>query len=88
MAILANGKVQADINEKPSIQFSDLKAQYNQCKTDIDKAIQRVLNDGNYILGKQVFEFEEKFAEHEGYKYGVAVSSGTSPRYTALEIAP
>lgn len=71
-----------------TIQFSDLKAQYNESKLQIDNAIQQVLNDGNYILGKQVFDLEERFSKYSGYEYGVGVSSGTAAIELLLRTIP
>jgi len=44
---------------------------------EIDAAVE-VLKSGNFISGKKVEEFEEKFAEYIGTKYAVACNSGTA----------
>ena len=36
------------------MHFIDLKAQYATLKTDIDAAIHRVLDHGQYIMGPEV----------------------------------
>jgi dTDP-4-amino-4,6-dideoxygalactose transaminase len=59
------------------------KAAYSVCKTQIDAAINAVLESGRYILGRQVQAFEEEFAAYTGAACGVGVASGTD----ALEIA-
>jgi len=41
-------------------------------------AIQRVIESGNYSMGKEVLEFEKKFSEYTGSKYCVMVNSGSS----------
>ena len=65
------------------ILCSNPKAQYLSHKSEIDKAIQRVLMRGRYILGKEVESFENDFARFLGAKFAVGVASGTD----ALEIS-
>lgn len=65
------------------VRFNDIGGQYQELKTEIDTAIQQVLNNSNYILGNEVNELEENFAAYIGTKYAVAVSSGTE----AIELA-
>ena len=60
-----------------SIPFIDLKSQYHKNKSDIDDAIHRVLDHGQYIMGPEVKELEEKLADYIGVKYALACSSGT-----------
>ena len=48
-----------------------------------EKAVLNVMESGMIACGKTVAEFEEKFAEYTGMKYGIATTSGT----TALEVA-
>jgi len=49
------------------------------------EAVREVLLSGNFVSGKKVAEFEDKFAEYIGTDYAVAVNSGTSAIYIALE---
>lgn len=65
------------------MEFCDLKAQYQRLKTDIDAGIQRVLDHGQYILGPEVHELEEKLIEFTGAKYCITCANGTD----ALQIA-
>jgi len=51
--------------------------QYQNCKEEILKAIQRVLENGNYILGAEVESFEQSFAAYCEVDYAVGVNSGT-----------
>jgi len=66
------------------VPFLDLKAQYQSIKPEIDQAIQDVLNDCAFALGKYVGEFEQNFARFIGGKYCVAVNSGTSALHLAM----
>ncbi|MCW2292118.1 UDP-2-acetamido-2-deoxy-ribo-hexuluronate aminotransferase [Pseudomonas sp. BIGb0408] len=65
------------------IDFIDLKAQQALIKDRIDAAIQRVLAHGQYILGPEVSELEERLADFVGAKYCISVANGTD----ALQIA-
>lgn len=65
------------------MEFIDLKTQYQRLKTEIDAGIQRVLDHGQYILGPEVAELEEKLAAYVGAKYCISVANGTD----ALQIA-
>ena len=60
-----------------SIPFIDLKTQYNHNKSDIDDAIHRVLDHGQYIMGPEVKELEEKLADYIGVNFALTCSSGT-----------
>lgn len=65
------------------IEFIDLKAQQARIKDQIDAAIHRVLAHGQYILGPEVEELEEKLAAYTGAKHCITVANGTD----ALQIA-
>jgi UDP-2-acetamido-2-deoxy-ribo-hexuluronate aminotransferase len=65
------------------VEFIDLKTQYQRLKVEIDAGIQRVLDHGQYILGPEVAELEEKLAAYTGSKYCISVANGTD----ALQIA-
>lgn len=65
------------------MQFIDLKSQYQRLKADIDAGIQRVLDHGQYILGPEVAELEDKLCAYTGAKHCITVANGTD----ALQIA-
>lgn len=65
------------------MEFIDLKSQYLRLKSDIDAGIHRVLDHGQYILGPEVAELEERLANYTGAKYCISVANGTD----ALQIA-
>ena len=65
------------------MDFIDLKTQYQRLKADIDAGIARVLAHGQYILGPEVAELEEKLCAYTGAKYCITVANGTD----ALQIA-
>lgn len=65
------------------IEFVDLHAQQARIKDKIDAGIRRVLVHGQFILGPEVAELEEKLAAYVGAKYCITVANGTD----ALQIA-
>jgi UDP-2-acetamido-2-deoxy-ribo-hexuluronate aminotransferase len=65
------------------IEFIDLKTQQARIKDKIDAGIQRVLAHGQYILGPEVSELEERLANFVGAKYCITCANGTD----ALQIA-
>src|SRR5215472_18137329 len=67
----------------PSVPFVDLRAQYRTIETEINQAISKVIEETDFILGREVHLFEEEFAAFCDAHYAVGVDSGTS----ALELA-
>ncbi|HLY05902.1 MAG TPA: DegT/DnrJ/EryC1/StrS family aminotransferase [Rhizomicrobium sp.] len=58
------------------VPFLDLKAAVSEVRGEIDHAIGRVLDSGQYILGGEVTAFEEEFAAHCGAAHCVGVGNG------------
>ncbi|WP_416916227.1 MAG: DegT/DnrJ/EryC1/StrS family aminotransferase [Roseicyclus sp.] len=65
------------------MEFTDLKSQYRSLKADIDARIARVLDHGQYILGPEVMDLEERLAEFVEVPHCISVANGTD----ALQIA-
>lgn len=65
----------------------DMQAQLKPIRRQIDSAISRVLDSGNFILGKEVKDFEGLVCAYTGSKYAVGVSNGTDAIALALEAA-
>ena len=61
----------------------DPKREYNENKTEIDNAIQRVLNHGLFINGPEVKELEKKLSDYVGSKC-ICLSNGTDALKVAL----
>ncbi|WP_394890812.1 DegT/DnrJ/EryC1/StrS family aminotransferase [Mesorhizobium sp. AaZ16] len=59
------------------MQFIDLGAQRERIRDQLRAAIDRVVDDGRYILGPQVTEFENQLAAYVGVKHVVACANGT-----------
>ncbi|MDY7003653.1 MAG: DegT/DnrJ/EryC1/StrS aminotransferase family protein [Cyanobacteriota bacterium] len=60
-----------------NIPFVDLKLQHQPLKTELENAIQEVLDRGDFILGQAVEKFENSFAEACGVKNAIGVACGT-----------
>lgn len=66
------------------VEFIDLKTQYVALKRSIDDRIQRVLDHGQYIMGPEVRELEERLEAYTGAKHCITVSSGTEALLMSL----
>lgn len=56
----------------------NLKKQYTELKSEIDSAVQRVLDSGYFCLGSELKAFEQEFADYIGVKYAIGVASGSA----------
>ena len=59
------------------MEFRDLKTQYDKYKNEIDSAIQEVINNTNFIGGKEVNTLEQRLAEHVDVKHCITCANGT-----------
>ena len=59
------------------MQFIDLGAQRDRIRDKLRVAIDRVVDEGKYILGPEVAEFERRLADYVGVKHVVACANGT-----------
>ena len=59
------------------MQFIDLKSQQKLIRKKIDQRIKNILDHGQYIMGPEVDELEEKLADYVGVKHCITCSSGT-----------
>jgi dTDP-4-amino-4,6-dideoxygalactose transaminase len=69
-----------------NIPFVNLARMHEPIREEIDRAVKEVIDDNNYINGKQIREFETDFAHFLGVGSVVAVSSGTDALFLALKI--
>ncbi|KKQ77138.1 MAG: Pleiotropic regulatory protein [Parcubacteria group bacterium GW2011_GWC1_38_6] len=67
------------------IKFLDLNRQYKTIKKEIEKAIHRVLDVGNFIGGSEVESFEKEVAGFCGSRYALSLNSGTDALYLSLK---
>ena len=68
----------------PRIPLLDLVAQYQTIKSEIDTAVQRVLDSGRFILGEEVTGFEKEMADYLGVRHAIGVASGTDALILSL----
>lgn len=66
-----------------NIQFFDIKRQNQQLKQELDTAIQSVIEQGQFIKGKEITTFENQLATHLNVKHVISCGNGTD----ALQIA-
>jgi dTDP-4-amino-4,6-dideoxygalactose transaminase len=69
------------------VPFVDLGWQHQPIQEDIKRAILKVVERGDFVLGKDLGEFENAFAQACGVEYGVGVASGTSAIAMGLQAA-
>ena len=65
------------------IPLADLRAQHQQLGRDLQEAIDRVFAASDFVLGKEVRQFEEEYAAYCGTTEAIACANGTD----ALELA-
>jgi UDP-2-acetamido-2-deoxy-ribo-hexuluronate aminotransferase len=65
------------------LPFTDLAAQQHRTRPQLEQRIETVLRHGQYILGPEVAELEEKLAAFVGAKHCITCANGTD----ALQIA-
>ena len=73
------------------IDFAKLQYQYQLYKSEIDEAMQAVLNKSNYIIGEEVAQLESSLQEFTGVKHAITCASGTDAlllSMMALDIQP
>jgi len=81
-------------NLQPStfkIDFANLKKQYFMYQPELEKEMDKVLNNASYIMGDAVRELENNLQEFTGAKHAVTCSSGTDAlllAMMALDIKP
>jgi dTDP-4-amino-4,6-dideoxygalactose transaminase len=68
-----------------NVPITDLHAQYEELRTEIDAAIASVLRSSRFIGGEEVAGFEEEFADYCGARFAVAVGNGTDALRLALQ---
>lgn len=74
-----------------SIPFIDLKAQQRRLRPDLERAMARVLDHGQYIMGPEVDELERALADLASVDHVITCASGTDALLIALmakEIGP
>jgi UDP-2-acetamido-2-deoxy-ribo-hexuluronate aminotransferase len=66
------------------MDFIDLKTQQRRIKEKLDRRIQAVLAHGQYIMGPEIRELEERLADFVGVRHALSCASGTDALLLAL----
>ena len=66
------------------MQFIDLRRQYSKLENKINSRIKNVLEHGQYIMGPEVYELEEKLGEFTNSKNVISCASGTDALLMSL----
>ena len=61
----------------PKVPFVNLSLQHQPIESEIAETLGKIIQDGDFILGEALREFETAFAAASGVKYGVGVACGT-----------
>ncbi|GKT10883.1 DegT/DnrJ/EryC1/StrS aminotransferase family protein [Desulforhabdus sp. TSK] len=75
----------------PKMEFIDLAAQQNTIRPELEKRIHTVLHHGQYIMGPEISELEQKLADFVGVRHAISCSSGTEALLMTLmayEVGP
>jgi dTDP-4-amino-4,6-dideoxygalactose transaminase len=67
-----------------NIPFLDLGATYNELQNELDSSYKRVMKSGWYILGSEIENFENEYAQYCEAKYCVGVANGLDALSLAL----
>jgi dTDP-4-amino-4,6-dideoxygalactose transaminase len=62
----------------------NLREEYLSIQSEINDAIKKVFEKGQFILGENVKSFEEEFAAFIGSQYAIGVSNGTDALHLSL----
>lgn len=77
-------KEHAQSNKDRPMPFIDLAAQQAAIRPQLERNIETVLRHGQYIMGPEVKELEEKLAAYVGAKHCISASSGTDTLLIAM----
>lgn len=66
------------------MQFIDLKTQYGLIEENVKARIETVLRHGQFVMGPEIQELEERLAEFVGVRHCIGMSSGTDALLAAM----
>lgn len=67
-----------------NVPLVDLKLQYKSIKSEIDAAVQSVIEEAQFILGPEVTKLEKEMESYLGVRHALGVASGTDALLLAL----
>ena len=68
------------------VKFYTSQREFNEKKDEFNRAIQSVLEKGNFILGEQVAQLENEIQQYTQAEYAIGVASGTDALIIAADI--
>ncbi|MBI2870535.1 MAG: DegT/DnrJ/EryC1/StrS family aminotransferase [Candidatus Omnitrophica bacterium] len=81
---MATAPLATDARTRYRVSFTDFPVQFEVQAQEILEAIERVLRRGDFILGREVREFEAAFAELAGARHAIGVANGTDALMLAM----
>ncbi len=69
---------------KNRIPFFNLKRQTSKIQKQIGKKFKKILKSCQFVCGREVEKFEQKFANYIGTKYCICVNNGTTALFLSL----
>lgn len=69
------------------VPFYDIKAQYTELSTELDRVVHEVISGGVYALGPHHNALEREIADLHGMKHGIALNSGTDALRILMDAA-
>lgn len=66
------------------VPLLDMKKQIAPIRRELNAAIKKVIDQGNFIMGKEVLDFEDSVTKYCNVKHAVGVSNGTDAIKLAL----
>ncbi len=69
------------------VPFLELKATYEELRSELDAAYQRVMDSGWFIIGKELEAFEKEYAGNVGVRHCIGVANGLEALQLSLQAA-
>ncbi len=66
------------------VPFVDLKSLHNEIGDELREVFDRVLHNSSFVLGPEVYRFEQDFAAYVGTRHCIALNNGTAAIQLAL----
>ncbi|WLR50571.1 DegT/DnrJ/EryC1/StrS family aminotransferase [Bacillus tianshenii] len=66
------------------VPMLDLSVQYKELKSDISKALEKVMSSSHFILGENVNKLEIQVSSYSNVEYGIGVASGSDALHLSL----
>ena len=72
------------MGQNQRVPFMDLACQLQDLQEEVEAAVRRTIDSTDFILGRELSEFEGEFADYCDCKYAIGVSSGTAALHLGL----